>query len=131
MKKILAVLMALVMVLTLAACGGKKSQQFDLAQELVKEKWVAIETGDGTMSFYKTGTGRFESSSAKFDFSWEKLEDFENCIRLTYQFAIGGAGSTLMKDNVTDFELVVEDGVFYLNSVGEGLNYIRISDYKK
>ena len=131
MKKALSLILALVLCLSLCACGGTKSQKFDLTEELIKEKWVAIETGDGTFNFYKTGTGRFESTMASFDFSWEKLEDFDNCIRMTYQFAIGGAGGALMTDTATDYELVVEDGIFYLRPVGEGYNYMRISDYNK
>lgn len=131
MKKILCFVLILMMCLALYACATEKSQTFDLSEELIKEKWVAIETGDGTFSFYKTGTGRFESSMATFDFTWEKLEDYENCIRMTYQFVIGANSSALMTDAVTDYELVIEDGVFHLNMVGEGYNYIRISDYNK
>ena len=131
MKKAISLLLALVLCLSLCACGGTNSQKFDLTEELIKEKWVAIETGDGTLNFYKTGTGRFEGSMASFDFSWEKLEDFDNCIRMTYQFVIGGATDALMTDTVTDYELVLEEGIFYLKAVGEGYDYIRVSDYDK
>lgn len=65
-----------------------------------------------------------------FDFTWEKLDGFENCIRMNYQFALFGS-NTVMTDNSTDFELIIEDGVFHLNSVGEGYNYVRINDYKE
>ena len=131
MKKIFALLLVLSMVLSLAACGGEKTSSFNLTEELIKEKWVAEETGDGTLSFYKTGTGRFESSTAKFDFTWEKLDDFENCIRMNCQFPLSNGNTAIMIDSSTDYELIIEDGVFHLDSVGEGYNYIRINDYKE
>ena len=131
MKKIFGLFLVLCIMLSLVACGGEKSSNFDLTEELIKEKWVNDETGDETINFYKTGTGRFESSMAQFDFTWEKLDDFENCIRLNYHFVIGGADNPLMTENSTDWELVIEDGIFHLNSVGEGYNYIRESDFKK
>ena len=130
MKKVFMFLVVLFMAISLVGCGGEKSSKIDLTEELIKEKWVAEETGDGTISFYKTGTGRFESSTAKFDFTWEKLDGFENCIRLNYQFALFG-NNTVMTDNSTDFELIIEDGIFHLNSVGEGYNYVRINDYNE
>ena len=103
--------------------------RFNLTEELVLEKWCDIETGESVMEFYKTGTGRFEGPTHSFEFVWTKIEGFDNAIRFEFNTVLNVAGAT--KDWVSDYELIEIEGVPTLNHLGDGMSYIRISDFAK
>ena len=126
-RRIIALLLVMVMCISLCACGGgsdnePKEVKGDITDELVSEKWCESESGETVLQFYKTGTGRLESPSTKLDFVWNILEDYENCVRFEFDY--------MDAHHTNDFELVEEDGVIMLQHLGDGVDYVRVSDFE-
>lgn len=113
----------LLFAIVLVGCGNKK---VDIREELISEKWCDTETGDTVLEFYKTGTGRLESSTDKLNFEWNEIEDCENAIRIEFDYL--GADNAHIS---SDFELVTVDEVMTLQYVGNGKNYVHLSDFTK
>lgn len=131
MKKSIVALSFFMLFIAIASfvvgCGSDK-EKGNLTDILIAEKWCESEKGDPEMTFYKTGTGRYEGTLGKFDFTWEQLDGFDNCIRMEYEFMLSNGSMT---KGTTDFELDMVDGRYQLSSFGEGYNYVRKSDFSK
>ena len=143
MRKAILIVVVLLLIFSCCACGGSKAdlkdnsstenqsqgnQMESLTDILIQEKWCESKTGDPEIAFYKTGTGRFKGSSGEFGLTWQQIEGFDNCIRMEYEFMLGNGAMT---KGTTDFELKEVDGKLCLESMGEGNNYVRVSDFSE
>lgn len=92
MKKVLAFVLALVMVLSLAACGGSK----------VVGTWKSEDALFSTITFNSNGTGSMTmkvlNTTTEFDYTEKdgKLELSENGkVEFTYEYSVDGDNLTL------------------------------------
>ncbi len=92
MKKFLAVIFAVIMLLSFAACGGEAAGKVNLEELLVAEKWICIYDRNNTLQFDIGNYGEevyFGNSSVSFE--WEIIDN-ESVIGKTHFF--GGTQET-------------------------------------
>lgn len=103
MKKFLAVLLALAMVFTLAACGEKKEE--------------GTETGIPTIQLWATGSQNVSDIFTELTSVYNAKED--RACNVELQFILSGTGDANVKSryaaayqagNTTDFDMIVENG---------------------
>ena len=110
---VIAILLAVLIFMT--ACN----KQINITNELIKENWCGTNDGTTILMFYKTGTGRVEGPTYKGDFEWYELEEHKNVIRIEFTNGI----------SASDYELIKTEEGFSLQHVGNGRDYIRVSDF--
>ena len=109
MKKMFALLLAAVMCLSLAACGGGSEKEALVGQ------WKSLEEGD-VIEFKEDGTGVWYEQP--FEWSYEKADK---------KYAMTAMGITIT------FEIVEENGIRSLTQLGmfSPWKYYHIDDYEK
>lgn len=118
MKRPLALFMAIILCLSLCACDG--NGKIDVKELLISGNWHRLDNEKAYYSFYKTGTGSYNSGEKSgvttLNITWTELED--NCVRVEVS-AVLGISATY------DYEIVYKDGAYYLiNVAGNGEEYI-------
>lgn len=122
MKKSLAVILAVVMILSFAACGGEAKEKVNLEELLVEEKWICIYDRYNTLQFdigYYGEDIYFRGSGTPFE--WEIIDD-KTVIEKTHFW--GGTQET--KYIVAEFE-----GVKALYNPAEKEYYVQKSVYDR
>ena len=133
MKKVLALMLELVLVLSLAACGGSGDKKEDTADnklsndKIIGSSWEFYkdlsnnsEYYINTMEFYKGGTAKGFSEEDKvskkswYDLTWEIKDD---CLCISLQNVHGGP-------TITAFEL---DGD-YLKSTDGQVCFVKVNN---
>lgn len=77
MKKILALFLSVLFLLSLCGCSASKGP--DLTESLCQEPWIESESGKAMMEFYSTGSGT-RTENGETDFTWTVLD--KNTIRV-------------------------------------------------
>ncbi len=110
MKKFLAILMVLMMVLSLAACDGGKGKEEETLT--LVGQWE-YESGGYTYTFNEDGTGTYSFGGTEMKFTYE---DKGNAFSLLYD------GNT----DATDYEYVIEGKTLTVtDSFGSPVVYTR------
>ena len=121
MKKLITLLMAATMALSLCACSGTNAEtnkvNIDIKTTLITEEWKDVFGIYDTMTFNEDGTGKYILNNSEVDINWTVKE---NCLVIE-DSSYGGE---------MPFDVIVENDTVKLVKQSGGAIYVPIDEYE-